>query len=421
MPSRWDNFKQQGRLRAIAIAIAAVVVLANWIATMLTPRGDFSRHWEFGRRFVAGESLYTGGLDVPYPPFFAVAYAPLSLLPLRVAKPLLFLVGLAALAALMWILNSLTQRSLPLSRERLFWVGSATLLVASRFILRDFADGGQNLVLLGLTWCAIYLWTLGRTLFAGASLGLAIALKCTPALFVLYFAWKRQWKFVGAALLFAAAFTLAPAFRQTSDFSYAAHMQQWLDTVVPGVTQPDPSIGVLGPEELQNKSLRPTLARYLMHLPDGHPGRIEGAGYVDFLNLSPQFAGLVIKAIMITMLGVIFWLFRRPLTGHDDPMLAWECATVSLLTLLYSPITWGQHCVAAIPAFFLIFRSVASGRKLPPWMLWTLGVVAFVVLFTNRSFVGRDFSLSLESYHLVTLSLVALLVIALTLQPRCRE
>jgi hypothetical protein len=408
MPVRWDNIKLQARLRAIVLAIGVALVVGHWVATMMKPRGDFSRHWEFGRRFLADEFLYADGLDVPYPPFFAVGYAPLSLLPLRVAKPVLFLVGFASLAGLMWILNALAQKALPLSRERLFWVSAATLLVASRFISRDFADGGQNLVLLGLTWLAIYLWKIGRDFSAGVSLGLAIALKCTPALFVPYFAWKRQWKFAVASLVCGAAFTLAPALRQST---YALHMQTWFEAVSQGVTQPDPSIGVLGPEELQNKALRPALARFLTHLPADAPGRIDSAGYIDFLDLQPRTAGILIKAIMLVVAGWIAWLLRRPLTGRDDPMLVWECATISLLTLLYSPITWGQHCVAAISALYLLFRSIAAGRVLPRWMWWTLGGVVVVVLLANRSIVGRDFSLLLESYHLVTFSLVALLVV----------
>jgi hypothetical protein len=392
------------------VAIGIALVLGHWVATMLKPRGDFSRHWEFGRRFVVDEFLYADGLDVPYPPFFAVAYAPLSLLPLRVAKPLLFLVGFAALAGLLWILDALSKKALPLSRERLFWVAAATLLVTSRFISRDFADGGQNLVLLGLTWCAIYLWKIGRDIFAGASLGLAIALKCTPVLFVAYFAWKRQWKFAAASLLFAAAFTLTPALRQST---YPMHMQTWFDAVYQGVKQSDPSVGVLGPEELQNKSLRPALARYLMHLSADAPGRIDSPGYIDFLDLQPRTAGIIIKIVLFILLGAVIWLLRHPFAGRDDPMVVWECATISLLTLLYSPITWGQHCVATIPALYLLLRSIAAGHTFPRWMYWTLGGVAFVVLFANRSIVGRDLSLLLESYHLVTFSLLALLVVVL--------
>jgi len=410
MPVRWDNIKLQARLRAVVVAIAVALVLGHWVATMMKPRGDFSRHWEFGRRFVADEFLYAEGLDVPYPPFFAVAYAPLSLLPLRVAKPLFFLVGFAALAGLLWILNELSRKSLPLSRERLFWVATATLLVTSRFVSRDFADGGQNLILLGLTWAAIYLWKIGRNISGGASLGLAIALKCTPVLFVAYFAWKRQWQFAVASLLFAAAFTLTPALRQST---YAMHMQTWFDAIYEGVRQPDPSVGVLGPEELQNKSLRPALARFLTHLPAEAPGRVDSPGYIDFLDLQPRTAGVIIKVVMFLLLAAVVWLLRHPLANRNDPMLVWECATISVLTLLYSPITWGQHCVAAIPALYLLFRSIAAGTRLPRWIYWTLGSVALVVILLNRSIFGRDLSLLLESYHLITFCLLALLAVML--------
>ena len=392
------------------MAIGAVIVLVQWISTMLKPHGDFSRHWEFGRRFVHGEFLYNGGLDVPYPPFFAMAYAPLSFLPLRVAKPILFLFGFGALFVIFWILNRLTDRALVIRRGDRLWVIAGTLLCSARFVLRDFDDGGQNLILVGLTWMAIYLWSRNRDLLAATSLGLAVALKCTPALFIAYFAWKRQWKIAGLALLMAGAFTLLPAVWQTS--SYPVHMRVWAENILRGFSEPDPSVGILGAEQIQNKSLRPVLARYLMHLPAGHPGRIEGGGYVDFFALPPQAAGVVISAILLLGLITMGWLFRER-ASRDDPTVLWECAAISLLMLLYSPITWGQHCVAVIPALYLIIRSFGSSRKQPLWTLCLLGIIAILLVIENRSIIGRDLSLLLESYHLVTWSLVVLLSVIL--------
>src|SRR5437588_6945564 len=116
MPDRAQNDKLRRTLSSLVMAIGAVIVLVQWISTMLKPHGDFSRHWEFGRRFVHGEFLYNGGLDIPYPPFFAMAYAPLSFLPLRVAKPILFLFGFGALFLIFRILNRLTDRALVIRR-----------------------------------------------------------------------------------------------------------------------------------------------------------------------------------------------------------------------------------------------------------------------------------------------------------------
>ncbi len=385
---------------------------------MLKPRGDFSIHWELGRRFRLGEPLYANGLDLPYPPFFAMASAPLSLLPLRVAKPIFFLLGTCALLIVLRVLSLLSRRAFALSPERAFWVAAGALLIMSRFVLRDFDDGGQNLILLGLTWGAIYLWFKGKPVLGGLSLGFATALKCTPALFILYFAWKQQWKFAIAAALFAVLFTLAPAIRGSS---YTVEMKAWLGTVARGVTQPDPAVGILGPEELQNKSLRPVLARYLTRLPEGHPGRVNSAAYVDFLSLPPNVAGALIKGALLLLLVFVVWRFAGGANVEGRMDTAWQCGGVSLLGLLYSPITWGQHCVAAIPALYFILRRGVYRGRMQPWCKVIIGCVAFTLILGNRSIIGHDASLVLESYHPVTFCLLALLGIILATRDPLRE
>ena len=406
MPEESTIDEKHPALRSLVIIIGASIVLVQWISTMLKPHGDFSRHWEFGRRFVHGEFLYTNGLDIPYPPFFAMAYAPLSLVPLQVAKPIFFLFGFFSLIAVLWILDRLAEATIKVRNGYRFWIIAGALLITSRFVVRDFDDGGQNLILLALTWGAVYFWTRGRDFVGGASLGLATALKCTPALFIVYFAWKRQWRIAGIALVSAAVFTLVPALWQTS--GYPVHMRSWIGNVVQGVSQPDPSIGVLGPEQLQNKSLRPALARYLMHLPESHPGRFDGRGYIDFLALSPDAAGWLIKAILMAGIIATGWLLRHRIS-RDSPILVWECAIVALLTILYSPISWGQHCVAAIPAVYLILRALVSGQSQPAWVRWLFGFVAVILIVINRSIIGLNTSLLLESYHFITWSLLVLL------------
>jgi hypothetical protein len=209
------------------------------------------------------------------------------------------------------------------------------------------------------------------------------------------------------SLCWALLFSLAPALA-LGTAQYQRHMRAWFSNIAPGLASPDPSRGVLGDEQLQNKSLRPSLARYLMRLPDGHPGRYTGRGYVDFLDLRTETARNVIRAAMLAILAAFGWACRRPLPSPADPTVMWECAALAVLTLLYSPITWGQHCVAALPAFFLLTTAWASGRMREPALLRALTVIAAVILLTNRSLIGKPLSLLLESYHLITASLLAL-------------
>jgi alpha-1,2-mannosyltransferase len=399
--------KREPLLRQWVVAIACAAVAWQWIATIVKQRGDFLLHLEFGRRFRAGEFLYTGGMHVPYPPFWAMAHAPLSLLPARIAMPLFFFIGLAALAVLVWMLRDMTHKTMSVPQPARFWVTACALFLASRFITRDLADGGQNIVLLALAWGGVWLFTRGRTACGATSLGLAIALKCTAAAFVVWFVWKRRWKMAALSACWAVLFSLTPAAWMGTD-NYTRQMRTWFSNITPGLTSPDPSRGVLGDEQFQNKSLRPALARYLMRLPQGHPGRYEGRGYLDFLDLDPARARNVIRLAMLAILGAFGWACRRPLRAPDDPAVMWECAAVAALMPLFSPIAWGQHCVTTLPAFFLLSCAVATGRLRGRAIQWALAAVAAIILLTNRSLIGKPLSLLLESYHLVTAALLAL-------------
>ena len=41
--------------------------------------------------------------------------------------------------------------------------------------------------------------------------------------------------------------------------------------------------------------------------------------------------------------------------------MVWEGAVISLLILLYSPVTWKQHCVGVLPALYLVCRAALAG------------------------------------------------------------
>ena len=402
-----------GLLRATVICIAVIAGAVLWISTMYKPRGDFLLHYEFGRRLRSGELLYAGGMHLPYPPFWAMLFAPFSLLPVRVAMPLFFVAGFTALAALLKILHDLTRDRL--KQGVWFWLAAATLLVLSRFVLRDLADGGENTLIVALTWGGIYFFVKHKPLPGGALLGLAIALKCTPLLFAGYFVLKRQWLAALSTLAFAALFFVSPALIQGRQ-SYIDHIKLWKTNLLAGVSQKDPSMSVLGgTEELANKSLRPMLARYLMQLPDGHKGRFPGAAHIDFFRFPPETANLIIKLVTLGSFLATVWLFVRSAADLRAPGFLWECAIINILMLLYSPITWGEHCVALIPAVYLICLRLCAGKPVPRWITRTLAVVAFIFIVVNRSIIGTWLSGLAESYHLVTLCIVALAVVSVAL------
>jgi alpha-1,2-mannosyltransferase len=403
----WTESRDR-RWRIVAFAAAVFAFLYQWVRIIGAPQADFPVHYAFAQRFVRGEFLYEGGLNTPYAPFWAMFNAPLTLLPLHTAQIALYPISVVWIVGLLRVLHALLPAALRPGSTAGFWASAVAVALAARFLVRDLADCGLNTGLALLAWFSIWCWRSRRDWTGGFSLGLAIALKWTPALFLAWFIWKRQWRFACITLLATALFTLAPILR-SGPSQFAREMSTWSRAILAGVSETDPSRGILGEDNFKNISLRPALARFLMRFPPGHAGRVEHPWAIDFLDLTPAAASLVTKAVSAAILLAAAWLTRKPLRGRDDPQVVWECAMVALLSLLLSPITWRAHCVGVLPACLLLSR-LAFIVRLP----LRVGIpLAFYILFgpiLSRDLLGRDLSFLLDSYRVLTWAIAALLL-----------
>ena len=404
--------------RAGLILIGLGLLLFNFVRIIIRPIGDFHYHWQLGSDLLNGHSLYLGPgggppeYPNPYPPFWAMAYAPLTVVSAHLAQILVFLpLYLGSLGLLLWTLHRLTQPHLPLDRTREFWATALAMLLAVQFLARDMAECGVNIALVALAWFGIYAWTRHRNWLGGASLGLAIALKMTAALFVPYFLWKRQWKMAGAATVFAILFSLTPVVVRGPSL-FASDLREWV-AIVRGIGSENPSMHVPGQESSRNFALRPVLTR-LVATASGQRVDPDGA---NLLSLAPHVASLLVYVVELSLVVVFAWIAGRSVDNRQSLAVVYECAGVSLLMLLLSPITWGHHCVGTLPALYLIFRTAFYCGSLPGWMLVPLGYVILALGF-NRAILGKQLSLLLSGYSVVTWEIVALLVLILGYRSR---
>ena len=199
------------------------------------------------------------------------------------------------------------------------------------------------------------------------------------------------------------------------DYRFA--MEAWLGHVKDGLTTSDPTQGALGEEPFTNMSLRPALARFLMTIPVGHQLRYEHPLTFDFGNLSPQAAGWVIRFVFIFLLATVGIVCRQSAKSCSSLVLAWECSIASVLILLFSPITWGQHCVGVLAFLYLFVQSAYAGIRLPSVAYISVWVHGIVTLLLNRGVIGQENVWLLDSYHLPTWSMLLLIVAALA----CRQ
>jgi hypothetical protein len=397
--------------RRIVLALGVAVLVGCAARAMIKyDEGDFKLHWETGRRFLAKEFLYTGGHDFPYPPFFGMIFAPTALLPMPIAKAVFYPMGVAALLALLWTMRRLVRFAFSLDETQTFWVTAIAVFLAIQFIIHDQAVLGLNTALVALTWLAIYLWKQHRDLLAGVSLGVAIAIKCTPAIFLGYFLWKRQWRMAVWATAAALFFTAAPMAWQGPSF-WSQHMRNWVGTAVEGVS----GSGFEANEDFRDKnmSLRPVLMRYLVCRSEGNFDRNVDPLPVNFLDLSPRVASWIVNSVLLILIAVFMWWSRGAVGARDEPRLLWELAAVGVLMVLFSPITWGQHCVALLPACFLIAALLLVRARFPRWAIALLSVYVLFCSLAGRDLIGRRLSLLLVSYHITTFCILGLFLILL--------
>ncbi|MFB9236689.1 glycosyltransferase 87 family protein [Plantactinospora siamensis] len=310
---------RSGTARRVAVLAGAVTATALFLAYVPAHRGWFDvgvYHGAVSSWLRDGGALYDyvrpgTHYGFTYPPFAALVLSPLALLAWHpaVAASVLVNAGAAALV-LHWLLAPVARRA---GWRRWYAFGLAGCAFAVLEPVRDTVSFGQvNLVLLALVladWRA-----LGRVSkpLAGVGIGLAAAIKLTPAVFIGYLLVSRQWRAAAAATGTALGATLL-AMAVAPGTSRVFWTEALWDTG---------RVGDLA--YVSNQSLRGVLARIGPDLP-------ATLWLVAVLAVLALWAGRVRRA---TAVGDRFGGFA--LTG--------------VLGCLISPVTWVHHLVWLIPA-----------------------------------------------------------------------
>jgi alpha-1,2-mannosyltransferase len=295
-----------------------------------------------GRVWLNGGHLYDAlpatalGIRLPftYPPFAAVVFSPLSLVPL----------GAAGLAVTLCTIGVLAV-PLRVYLRRLAWPLGWVLPVA--FFLepvRSTIQFGQvNVVLMTLVTadCLARAPRWPR----GSLTGLAAAVKLTPLFFILFFLLRRDYRAAGVMSLSFAASTGLGLVLAPGD-----SMRYWTSAVF-GTTS---RIG--DPAYAPNQSIVGVLARAGLH-----PG--TPAATSAWLALSTA-------VFAVACLGM-----RRAIAAADAHL---ALVLNALASLLVSPVSWSHHWVWAGPAVLTLAAGGRDGRLRGAWLAAISGLVVFV-------------------------------------------
>ena len=310
-------------------------------------------------------------LGFTYPPFAALAMAPMAILPTLAAGWVNTAVSLAALTILLiWLLTPIADRY---GQPRWFVVALAVPLAAATEPVRETLGFGQvNLLLALLVYAdfralrhraepetgpqpepttlrgrALRLWRSGAT--AGVGAGLATAIKLTPGLFIIYFVVTRQWRAAVTSVVTSVGVTMltfAVAGRETASYFTSVV----LDTNRVGEV-----------DATANQSLAGTLAR---------------------LYDSTTTPTLMWFAFAMLVLAVGL---SRARTAHAEGDELTAFTLVGLTANAICPISWTHHLVFLIPALVILADTALRRRAAARALLasrgrWTWGPVGIPAL-----------------------------------------
>lgn len=286
-------------------------------------------------------------LPFTYPPFAALLFYPLHLLPFGLVA---FCWQVGTIGALYGVVR-VSQRLLGITDGRpaaMMWTAVAIWIEP----LRSTFDYGQVNVILVLG--VLYAAYSSRWWLSGLLVGLAAGIKLTPAVTGLYFLGMRRW---GAAIFSAVVFF------GTVGLSILVIGQQarYYFTDLLGDAS---RIGPIGTSF--NQSWRGGISRILGH----------DAGY----------GPLVLAAIAVTaVLAVLAW---RALGADGDRDRLGSLLVVQLFGLLISPISWTHHWVWLVPLMIWLihgpWRTRPGARLLGwGWLVLTLIGVPWLLSFAQ--------------------------------------
>ena len=390
------------RTRRMLIALVALVValdLAEVAHRRMRFGGDFDISREFGRRFLTGEPLYKNGLHFVYLPSAAMYFSPLAMVP----TPAAFLFSFSIAILCVWLTLRMWQRMVspqdPVVARRGFVIGLITVFLASHFLIRDLDDGGPHVILLAILTAGIYS-IFNRRIGLGATwLGLAIAIKVTPGLFIPFFLWKREWR-LALYTAFASACWIAVPILRLGSVTWYHYMYQWVFSAAGFAVGQNKAMTFRGVKIIHNQSLHAACA-YLFENP----------------SISPRLSNDVAILVTFGVVALFCWIARHRFESFDGPTWPAESSALLVLMVLLSPITWEQHLVLMVPALYLIVANGAGTSDLTIGIITLMTVFVLLALVFTRDLIGKYNYMILLGFHVQTICMLIVFSVALLEHP----
>ena len=335
---------------------------------------DFSVYYHAAQELIDGRDPYGSSLSdwTPYlyPPLLAELLVPLALLPLPIAAYIWFLISAASIVLAAFLAVALLSKDTRAvgqeshSQVADVWkelIAAGAVLLVFRFVLDTFTLGQVNALVAALAVAHIYLYNRERRLLSAIVLAIAISIKLTPALLLVYHLAKMRVKFAIACAGMVVAVTIASLLPFGS--SGPDVFQMFLRRTVKNEQGYDFSYS-------GNQSLRGAIARSRI-------SNEETKSSEDVRN-TIDWATIVGSILLLSLAAFT----TRRVTNELAAVAPFFCGFV-----LLSPLSWKAHYVVLIPAGArLLYEAVGSKKRVIAVAAYLTALVLFC--FTSQKIIG---------------------------------
>ncbi|OUC76363.1 glycosyltransferase 87 family protein [Gordonia lacunae] len=341
-------------------AALAAFVLSSAVAIVVLPnqppapyRIDFDVYRMGGQVLLDGGDLYgilprlAEGSYLPftYPPLAAALFSVFTVVPLGLGQALFTAMSIGCLLVVCRIvLTVLLDRPVC----DLWWLATAATTVALWLEpVRDTLNFGQvNIVLMTLVVVDVLLGR-GRW-WNGLLVGLAISIKLTPAVFLLYFFVRRDWRALGVAAVSAVGYAALGHLLTPSDST-----TYWTSTLFD-----TDRIG--SPHFANNQSIKGELGR---------------------LGVESDAAWFLVSLVVGVFVAWVAWRLLSPAQADPRTMTPRDVAAliaVAFAALYCSPVAWDHSWVWVVPVLILLtYVATRPAASAIWWWLLGSGLVIF--------------------------------------------
>lgn len=301
---------------------------------------DFQRWMYLTPQFLAGKAEYVGQ-ELSNPPIILLIFAPFSRMAPHNGQFAWVMCKWMFACGILYCCYGMARNA----GVKLTPVAAGMALAVWMWpVSIDIAEGQTNLLMLLPLTAGLYLAQSARPatrLLAGVMVALAVCIKVTPLIFLVYMLWRRRWwEVLGIGLGLVLWLWVVPGAMLGWERN-----ARWLDEYFHIMIVPYVAHGTV--KYYFGQSLPSFLTRLIRHVPAFDPDGLPPI-FVNVLDLPEGIANWIVRGVLGTIALRGVWWMRKPLPSVNSARYVMEIGCVAVFMVWASQQSWVPHYVSMI-------------------------------------------------------------------------